>query len=438
MENLFYTDFTSGGRISTPKFRATLQDVDEPEGLSGDVDRYALLTLVKRVGKAFGFTPRMIQLLDYYMSFTRKCDWEEEGRPIVYQSVSKTALDFGISECQIQNLENALFKIGALSWNDSGNHRRYGRRDEKTGYLLYAFGVDLSPLATLEAALLKKLEEKQLYEGAWQECKRKISWYRRQIRSLIAELSGREGGKKVSLNAQRSYDEISVSIRAYMSLSTLQAKMRDHKVLFDKLHSRFQRIEIMGLFNSLSEYNSCMDEKNFAHLQTTIQPPTNKLVPCNPSQDNCFQESVLPASSGQSNGEEDCEDSNDPVTSSGLQHITFKQAHGAASQRFLDHLFMSGNHENWSGIIDAAYSLRGDLGISQSAWIEACSLLGRSGAAICVLITDQHSRRKIDPVRRSGGYFRGMITKGREGELHLHASIFGILNRTDSPHEADS
>lgn len=209
-------------------------------------------------------------------------------------------------------------------------------------------------------------------------------------------------------------------------------------MLYSKIHSRFQHIEIMGLFNSLSEHNSCMDEKNFAHLETTIQPPTNKLVPCNPSQDNCFQESVLPASSGQSNGEEDCEDSNDPVTSSGLQHITFKQAHGAASQTFLDHLFASGNHENWSGIIDAAYSLRGDLGISQSAWIEACSLLGRSGAAICVLITDQHSRRKVDPVRRPGGYFRGMIAKGREGELRLHASIFGILNRTDSPHEADS
>ena len=308
MENLFYTDFTSGGRISTPKFRATLQDIDEPEGLSSDVDRYALLTLVKRVGKAFGFSPRMIQLLDYYMSFTRECDWQEEGRPIVFQSVSKTALDFGLSERQIQKLENALFKIGALSWNDSGNHRRYGRRDEKTGHLLYAFGVDLTPLAALETELRNKLEEKQLYERTWQESKRKISWYRRQIRSLIAELSGREGGKKVSLDAQHSYDEISGSIRAYMSLSTLQAKMRDHKALYSKLHARFQHIEIMNLFNSLSQQSSCIGEQNFAHLETTIQPSTNKLVPCNPSQDNCFQESVPQGPIDQSSDGEDCED----------------------------------------------------------------------------------------------------------------------------------
>ena len=74
---------------------------------------------------------------------------------------------------------------------------------------------------------------------------------------------------------------------------------------------------------------------------------------------------------------------------------------------------MTGNRENWSGIIDAAYSLRDDLGISQSAWIEACSVLGRSGAAICVLITDRYSKRKIDPVRQPGGYFRG---HGQEGE----------------------
>ncbi len=364
MENLFYTDFTSGGRISTPKFRATLQDIDEPEGLSSDVDRYALLTLVKRVGKAFGFSPRMIQLLDYYMSFTRECDWQAEGRPIVFQSVSKTALDFGLSERQIQKLENALFKIGALSWNDSGNHRRYGRRDEKTGHLLYAFGVDLTPLAALETALRNKLEEKQLYEKAWQECKRKISWYRRQIRSLIAELSGREGGKVISLDAQRSYDEISTSIRAYMDLPKLQAMMRDHKTLFNKLLTRFQHIEIMGLFNSLSQQNSCIGEQKFAHLETTIQPPTNKLVPCNPSQDLCFQESVPQASIDQSNSEEDCEDRNDPVTSSGLQHITFKQAHGAASQRFLDHLFMSGNLAPLSfiSVPDATYT-HGLLGV---------------------------------------------------------------------------
>src|SRR3982751_1949914 len=146
----------SGGRRSTPELRASVQMAEAFEGLPQEVDRYDLLILVKRAGKGAGFTSAMIELLDYYMAFTRECDWEQGARPIVYQSVSKTALDFGVSERQIQKTEQALFKAGAITWNDSGNHRRYGQRHQKTGRIEYAFGVDLTPLAWLRAELEKK------------------------------------------------------------------------------------------------------------------------------------------------------------------------------------------------------------------------------------------------------------------------------------------
>ena len=157
------------------------------EGLESKVDRYHLLKLVERVGKGAGFTPRMVDLLSYYLRFTRESDWEEGSRHIVYQSLSKTALDFGISERQIQKLEAALFEVGALTWRDSGNHRRYGQRCAKSGKLLYAFGVDLTPLADLEERLATLLEEKENHARLWMETKRQISLYRRQVKSLVAE-----------------------------------------------------------------------------------------------------------------------------------------------------------------------------------------------------------------------------------------------------------
>ena len=102
----------------------------------------------------------MINLLDYYMAFTRDLDWEEGSSPIVYQSLSRTALDLGVSERQIQKLEKALFEVGAITWNDSGNHRRYGQRCQETGRINYAYGVDLTPLAYIKADLEIKLAEK--------------------------------------------------------------------------------------------------------------------------------------------------------------------------------------------------------------------------------------------------------------------------------------
>ncbi len=177
-----------GGRIGSTRLRETLEQSQDFTGLEEDTNRYDLLLLVKRVGKLAGFTPRMISLLDYYMAFTRDCDWEEGASPIVYQSLSRTALDLGVSERQIQKLEKALFEAGAITWNDSGNHRRYGKRDEESGLILYAYGVDLTPLAYLKSDLESKLHEKQLEMSAWMEAKRQISWYRRQIKSCICEM----------------------------------------------------------------------------------------------------------------------------------------------------------------------------------------------------------------------------------------------------------
>ncbi|MFO1022740.1 MAG: hypothetical protein U0903_18895 [Planctomycetales bacterium] len=48
---------------------------------------------------------RMIQLLDYYFAFTRDADWERGSRPVVYQSLAKTALDLSVTERQVQRLE---------------------------------------------------------------------------------------------------------------------------------------------------------------------------------------------------------------------------------------------------------------------------------------------------------------------------------------------
>ena len=71
-----------------------------------------MLLLVKKVGKLAGFTVRAIDLLEYYVAYTRDDDWKEGGRPIVYQSITRTALDLGVSERQIQKLESTLFACG--------------------------------------------------------------------------------------------------------------------------------------------------------------------------------------------------------------------------------------------------------------------------------------------------------------------------------------
>ena len=87
---------------------------------------------------------------------------------------------------------------------------------------------------------------------------------------------------------------------------------------------------------------------------------------------------------------------------------------------------------NWNDFVESAFRLKSKLSISQNSWANACALLGRSGAAICVLLTDQAQQRKHKPVQKPGAYFNAMINRAKEGDLHLHNSIFGILEKENA------
>jgi replication initiation protein RepC len=429
--------YVTGGRRSSPELRASIEMAEAFEGLPAEVERYDLLTLVKRAGRQAGFTSGMIELLDYYMAFTREADWEEGARPIVFQSLAKTALDFGVSERNIQKTEQALFRAGAITWNDSGNHRRYGQRDAKTGRITYAFGVDLTPLAYLKATLEQKLEEKEARDDAWLAEKRKISWYRAQIRALIGE-----GG---SAEAETVYQGIALPIRTYMSLDALKSLSAEHKECYEGLQKALQEQSPAQRQASITEEKTSMDEQKFVSIYSTNQKQSDKSDNCNPV-DHAFRESVTRLSeshprhrsrgktaerAGQGpslqkplHGAEE-----KPPVTAGLAHVTWKQVLNAASDRFRAHIPVHGRPLDWKDLVDAATALSPELGISKSAWNEACTVLGTTGAALCVLITDHAALRPKDRVRNPGGYLRAMTRKAQHGELHLHRTIFGILSK---------
>lgn len=411
---------SGGGRVSSPRLRDLQATSDEFAGLEDGVGRYDLLLLVKKVGKLAGFTPRMISLLDYYMAYTRDIDWQSGSRPIVYQSLSRTALDLGVSERQIQKLERQLCNVGAITWHDSGNHKRYGQRDATTDQIVYAYGVDLSPLASLRPTLEEKLHEKQLHDQAWRATKREISWCRCQIRGLLTELQVIGADTEYEQFSQ-SYQEIAVQLRVHIDLAAMRTLLNRHR----SLHSRL--LEYVGQHtqetpeathgSNLAKETpkgSCRSEQEFAHYQYTTYQSTKS---CSRG-DARFQGSSTTSTQA-----------NDPRVSSGLQHVTLGMALDAASERVRQWL---PSEPGWTDLIDAAWRSIEPLGISQRTWGEACGLLGRSGAALCLIVTDRAVHRHDNPARTPAAYFRGLLNRAKAGELRLHSSVFGHLRTTTS------
>lgn len=410
-----------GGRIASDLYRQTLVASEEFCGLEENTNRYDLLLLVKRVGKAAGFTPRMVQLLDYYMAFTRDIDWEEGSRPIVYQSLARTALDLGVSERQIQKLEKQLFEAGAVTWHDSGNHKRYGHRDAETGRIVFAYGVELTPLAYLQRDLQGKLHDKQLYDQAWMETKRQISWYRRQIRSILLEQSEAMSPDELrSWEAQ--YDQIAVQIRTHLDLDSLRTLLARHKELHQALSPRpIARSEGQGDGvdagdrEQETQKSTSTSDTAFVHIQPTKQQSSIK-IDCSASPPG-FQESVAEPSSQEPAG-----------SGTGLEHVSLRQIASVASARFQQFLPHGSTPLSWADVVDAADRVRNALRIDQAAWANACRVLGRRGAAVCVLLTDLATDRAENAVRNPTAYLRGMTGKALNGELRLHNSVCGLLD----------
>lgn len=431
----------AGGRVGSAALRDSYELSRQFVGLEASVSRYDLLILVKRVGKAAGFSAKMIQLLDYYMAFTREIDWEEGGRPIVYQSLAKTALDLGVSERQIQRLEQGLFAAGAITWNDSGNHRRAGQRCTSTGRIVWAFGVELTPLAQLKPDLEARLAEKETHDRQWMETKRQISFYRRQICAALAEAEEGAGAEHVAASAAR-YQSLAVPIRTYMDLPALASLLANHKALYGQVLAELSAINPVQKVR-MSDKASSKDDTSVVHYNSTTQKKLFDKSNLSRPEASCFRESVVelkrvPPHVAQALKSDFAEEGaiaptipreGDAPTRTGIEHISPKQALNAASERFRAHLPLAERPLSWADLVEAAFRLKSELHVSQQSWAEACTTLGRNGAAVCLLLTDRAMLRDDQPVQKPGAYFRAMINRAKIGELRLQNSLMGILIR---------
>jgi len=84
---------------------------------------------------------------------------------------------------------------------------------------------------------------------------------------------------------------------------------------------------------------------------------------------------------------------------------------------------------DWRDIVNAADWLRADLGVSKSAWADACIKMGRERAAIAIALV---TTKEPGHVKNPGGYFRSMLRYDLKGELHLDQSIWGLRRANNS------
>jgi replication initiation protein RepC len=386
---------------------------------------------IKRVAAHIGLKAGDILLLDTLGAFTQPQDWKQGQRPIVWPSNSYLMDRTGFSLSALKRHARRLAEAGVIAFRDSPNGKRWGRR-KSDGTIVEAYGFDLSPLAARVEEYEQLHFEIQAERKLSQLLRRQITVARRMIRARIdAAISGALQGPWLPLTCV--FEGLLARLpRRNTTTETLEVLLNQFKQLQGTVERAYVKAtsaelcaeNILDVEAEVAAKTSKMNPKGVIsepHIQTTNQL-ISVLSSC-PEKDKAADN--LPKARLEEDDDSELKGrlTKDDNNKAALDTPMIMQAcpEFAAWARNLGKSL-----RNWGDLHRVAGQLRPMIGVPQRTWDVAQDWLGKQVAtAALALVFEKYCTGEV---ASPGGYLRGMVKKGRAGELHLERSFYGRLN----------
>ena len=395
------------------------------------VPKARAIVAVKRVGAYIGLKAGDMMLLDTLGAFTQAQDWEEGQRPIVWASNAYLMEQTGFSLSALKRHARRLAEIGVISFQDSPNGKRWGRRDAE-GRIVEAYGFDLSPLSARVQEFEELHAELQAERELCQRLKRQITVARRMIRARIeAAVSSALRGPWTQFTGL--FEELLDRLPSRHEASEPLARLLNwFKELQERVEAAYLKAtEVVGPVENMPETKEQAPEKTQKmNPREVISDPhiliTNQLNPVTRnSSENEEGAAVVPNAQPEDQVDRELEEWVAEVRKkrAALDLPTVMQACPEFASWARN---MGGFLKDWGDLHRVAGQLRPMIGVSEHAWNVAQDRLGTQVAtAAFALVFEKHSAGEVSS---PGGYLRGMVEKAGAGELHLERSFYGRLS----------
>jgi replication initiation protein RepC len=386
---------------------------------------------VKRVGAYIGLKAGDMMLLDTLGAFTQAQDWEEGQRPIVWASNAYLMEQTGFSLSALKRHARRLAETGVISFQDSPNGKRWGRRDAE-GRIVEAYGFDLSPLSARVEEFEELHAELQAERELCQRLKRQITVARRMIRARI------EAASHAALRGP--WDDLSVLFedlldhlpRRNTASETLERLLAWFKELQERVEATYLKaVRVDEIAENITETTEQARDKTqeMDPREVNSDPHiliTTKLNPVTRNRSETEQAAgVVPNAPPEEQVDRELEDwvaETRKKRGAALDLPTVMQACPEFASWARD---MGGYLKDWGDLHRVAGQLRPMIGVSEHAWNLAQDRLGPQIATAALVLTfDKHCAGEV---ASPGGYLRGIVQKAGAGELHLERSFYGRL-----------
>ncbi|MCI5112737.1 MAG: replication initiation protein RepC [Marivita sp.] len=419
----------TGWRKPTPGLGIAEQLAQAGEQVA--VPKTRAFVAVKRVGAYIGLKAGDMMLLDTLGAFTQAQDWEEGQRPIVWASNAYLMEQTGFSLSALKRHARRLAEIGVISFQDSPNGKRWGRRDAE-GRIVEAYGFDLSPLSARVEEFEELHTDLQAEREFCQRLKRQITVVRRMIRARIeAAVSSALRGPWTQFTGL--FEELLERLpRRHEASEQLERLLTWFKELQERVEAAYLKAtEVVQLVENTPETKEQVYEKTpEMNPREAISDPhiliTNQLNPVTSnSSENEEVAAVVPNAHPEEQVDRELEEWVAEVRRkrAALDLPTVMQACPEFASWARN---MGGFLKDWGDLHRVAGQLRPMIGVSEHAWNVAQDRLGKQVAtAALALVFEKHCAGEVSS---PGGYLRGMVEKAGAGELHLERSFYGRLS----------
>ncbi|ESY85934.1 replication initiation protein [Mesorhizobium sp. LNHC220B00] len=356
------------------------------------VDKWQIYRNLCEGKSIVGIGDRALAVLNALLSFYPDSELSEENGLIVFPSNAQLSLRaHGMPDATVRRHLAALVGCGLIIRRDSPNGKRYARKG-RGGEIEQAFGFSLAPLLARAYEFEAAAERVRADNRALRLMRERITLHRRDMHKLIEaaveeDVPGDWGG------LWKRFRGVVEAIPRRACIAELEAIGADLAALRDEVDNLLE----IHMESTNSSGNDSQNERQQSDSNT----------------DSTFEFEPALEKSG-STAQPRTRTAEPPKTYP--LGIVLKACPEIAD-------YAVDGIGNWRDLMVTAAQVRGYLGVSPSAYEDACHAMGQETAAMviaCILQRAQH-------INSAGGYLRVLTDKARTGEFSVGPMLMAAL-----------
>lgn len=369
------------------------------------VEKWKVFRDVCETRERLGLQDRALAVLDALLTFYPDAQLDSGNGLVVFPSNAQLSVRaHGITESTLRRQLAALVDSGLIQRRDSPNGKRYAHRS-RDGEIEQAYGFDLTPLLTRAAELALLAQDVAAERMRFRRAKEALTICRRDVRKLITAAI-EEGAPGNWARIETVYIGILGRHPRYPDRRQVEETLDDMELL---------RTEVLNLLEMQpkTKYmhgNAIQDDR---HIQNSNTESINEFEPRSENeQDGSVPEE--PRAKSVAPGKTKAKPEQIKAFPLGMVLRACPQIADYGP---------GGGIAHWRELMTAAVLVRSMLGVSPSAYEEACDAMGAENAAVAMACILERSNF----INSAGGYLRDLTKRSERGEFSLGPMLISLL-----------